>query len=148
MAVKNAVYQVDNGSGFDEIHFRTKAAMVKCNNGKDLETNLSEIVSRGSNSQGTWTRFADGTQICRGSEFMGFTFNKPYGAAYYGVGYNKNFPVPFIERPEVFPLFQSAGGGFVNLASRDENGLGCFVYDMTQGYKEGHLSYIAIGRWK
>lgn len=28
MAQKNAVYQVDNGNGFDEIHFRTNEAMI------------------------------------------------------------------------------------------------------------------------
>lgn len=28
MAQKNAVYQVDNGSGFDEIHFRTNESMI------------------------------------------------------------------------------------------------------------------------
>lgn len=28
MAQKNAVYQVDNGSGFDEIHFRTNENMI------------------------------------------------------------------------------------------------------------------------
>ena len=28
MAQKNAVYQVDNGSGFDEIHFRTNEDMI------------------------------------------------------------------------------------------------------------------------
>ena len=28
MAQKNAVYQVDNGSGFDEVHFRTNENMI------------------------------------------------------------------------------------------------------------------------
>lgn len=37
MAVKNAIYQVDNGSGFDEIHFKTKAKMVFLPDGRTLE---------------------------------------------------------------------------------------------------------------
>lgn len=37
MAIKDAVYQVDNGSGFDEIHFRTKAKQVLMANGINLE---------------------------------------------------------------------------------------------------------------
>lgn len=39
MAVKNAVYKVDNGNGeFDEIHLKTKAAQVFMDNGVDLES--------------------------------------------------------------------------------------------------------------
>lgn len=38
MAVKDAVYQVDNGNGFDEIHFKTKAAQVFMESGIDLES--------------------------------------------------------------------------------------------------------------
>lgn len=37
MAVKDAVYQVDNGNGFDEIHFKTKAKQVLMANGINLE---------------------------------------------------------------------------------------------------------------
>lgn len=43
MTVKNAVYQVDNGSGFDEIHFKTKAAQVECNDGRTVEDKLKSI---------------------------------------------------------------------------------------------------------
>lgn len=42
MAIKDAIYQVDNGSGFDEIHFKTKAKQVICQNGKTAEQVLSE----------------------------------------------------------------------------------------------------------
>ncbi|WP_268871539.1 hypothetical protein [Clostridium culturomicium] len=43
MAVKNAIYQVDNGSGFDEIHFKTKAAQVMMANGKIAEVEIADI---------------------------------------------------------------------------------------------------------
>lgn len=46
MAVKNAIYQVDNGSGFDEIHFKTKASQVVCNDGKTVEVSLAEKVNK------------------------------------------------------------------------------------------------------
>ena len=41
MAVKNAVYKVDNGAGgFDEIMFKTKAEQVVLKNGQTLEEKL------------------------------------------------------------------------------------------------------------
>lgn len=43
--IKNAVYKVDNGTDFDEIHFKTKAAQVICSNGKTAEAQLAEIVN-------------------------------------------------------------------------------------------------------
>lgn len=43
MTIKNAIYQVDNGSEFDEIHFKTNADQVFCKDGKTTEYHLSEI---------------------------------------------------------------------------------------------------------
>lgn len=42
--IKNAVYKVDNGTDFDEIHFKTKAAQVFCEDGKTVEEQLVEKV--------------------------------------------------------------------------------------------------------
>lgn len=45
MAVKNAVYKVDNGAGaFDEIMFKTLAQMVSINGGGNLQEWLNSIV--------------------------------------------------------------------------------------------------------
>lgn len=46
MAVKNAIYQVDNGSGFDEIHFKTKAAQVICEDGLTSEDKLGILSEK------------------------------------------------------------------------------------------------------
>lgn len=44
--IKNAVYKVDNGTDFDEIHFKTKAEQVICSNGKTAEAQLAEKVNK------------------------------------------------------------------------------------------------------
>ncbi len=49
--IKNAVYKVDNGTDFDEIHFKTKAAQVFCNDGKTVEVQLAEINTNVSSLQ-------------------------------------------------------------------------------------------------
>ncbi|WP_346877555.1 MULTISPECIES: hypothetical protein [unclassified Clostridium] len=41
--IKNAIYKIDNGTDFDEIHFKTKAAQVFCNDGKTVESQLAEL---------------------------------------------------------------------------------------------------------
>lgn len=46
MAIKNAIYQVDNGNGFDEIHFKTKAEQVYCKDGKTVEVSLGEKAGK------------------------------------------------------------------------------------------------------
>lgn len=44
--VKNATYKVHNGTDFDEIHFKTKAAQVFCEDGKTVESQLAEKVNK------------------------------------------------------------------------------------------------------
>lgn len=43
--IKNAVYKVDNGVDFDEIHFKTKASQVFCNDGKTVESQLADMMN-------------------------------------------------------------------------------------------------------
>lgn len=43
MAIKNGIYQVDNGVDFDEINFRTIAEQVICKDGKTVDASLAEI---------------------------------------------------------------------------------------------------------
>lgn len=51
MAIKNAIYQVDNGSGFDEIHFKTKADQVACKNGESAEVALGKKMNNTKGSE-------------------------------------------------------------------------------------------------
>ena len=54
MAQKEAIYQVDNGTGFDEIFFKTIAKMVQLSNGKSLQ----DFFDNGGEIGGT-----DGTKL-------------------------------------------------------------------------------------
>lgn len=53
-AIKNAVYKVDNGTDFDEIHFKTKASQVICDNGKTAEAQLAEMMNEGLINSSGW----------------------------------------------------------------------------------------------
>jgi len=96
----------------------------------------SPIVSSGSNANGYWVRFADGTQIC-----MGF---------YTADDYNYHtFPYPFVNTNYVVVK------GFVDTTSTSQTPIRMFTsnnrsttqfetYDVTRA----PVQYIAIGRWK
>ena len=43
MAIKKAIYQVDNGTDFDEIHFKTSAEQVYMPNGSDVKTSILSL---------------------------------------------------------------------------------------------------------
>ena len=100
------------------------------------QVNSSPIVSSGSNANGYWVRFADGTQIC-----MGF---------YTADNYNYHtFPYPFVDTNYVVVK------GFVDTTSTSQTPIRMFTsnnrsttqfeaYDVTRA----PVQYIAIGRWK
>lgn len=50
---KNAIYQVDNGTGFDEIYFKTIAAQVICADARSAEVNLNEKAKTTDLTNGT-----------------------------------------------------------------------------------------------
>ena len=50
MAIKKAIYQVDNGTDFDEIHFKTSAEQVYLASGANVNTAILNLQSElGSN---------------------------------------------------------------------------------------------------
>lgn len=45
MAIKKAIYQVDNGTDFDEIHFKTSAEQVLMPDGSDVKTSILNNIN-------------------------------------------------------------------------------------------------------
>lgn len=43
MAIKNAIYQVDNGTDFDEIHFKTNSKNVYMTSGLTVEDSIISL---------------------------------------------------------------------------------------------------------
>ncbi|GEM_PF-2535723 len=80
--IKNAVYKVDNGTDFDEIHFKTKASQVFCNDGKTVESQLAEMINEANKTQnGWWKDKKTGLIIqwgnCRGTSAVTFPITFP-----------------------------------------------------------------------
>ena len=92
MAVKNAIYQVDNGSGFDEIHFKTKAAQVMMANGKTAEVEIADILNKLTTADlsNKWWKDAKTGLIIQ----IGHAYFQP-SEVYVGREYYVRFPIKF-----------------------------------------------------
>lgn len=144
MAVKDAVYQVDNGNGFDELHFRTKARQVLMESGQNVEEFLSAlIIESGKNVNGYYTKYSDGTMIC----YRDFGFNL-------AVTTNQNVAMPAVYLTNPVIDFSALGTGVV--ATRDAirdiitmtstNAWSLQINKASSGVL--NVVLIAIGRWK
>lgn len=100
------------------------------------------VVGSGSNSNGRWTRFADGTQICYGNqEFPG---NGWVGKAW-------QYPLAFVGLPIVTASGIGNNDGF-GASPILEAGLTSVIFRAATGSAENkqwaNFGCIAIGRWK
>jgi len=108
-------------------------------------TPTGSIIERGSNSNGEYTKLADGTMICwRTAISVAATANVTAVAAY-------NFPAVFSSKPSMtttmeFPL-SNDNVNITRLSSVATSGSGGYTQlkvDVTQSYM---ISYVSIGRW-
>lgn len=114
-------------------------------------TPTGAVVEKGSNSNGYYVRFADGTQICwQEVTYTTVAINAAYGSLYLG-GSTWTFPASFSSAPAVacgqYKWGTSASWGGVNTISSSDAVLR--VYDI-QSRASGTSTYVAMiatGRW-
>lgn len=95
------------------------------------------IIERGSNANGEFTRFADGTQICTAMS-VGYTANTvKFGS----------FPIAFASNPSVSASVYPAAG-YDSTWSIWVNDPGGWVFASTLTASSNRIIITAIGRWK
>ena len=118
----------------------------------DNSVAISNIIESGSNSNGSWIKYSDGTMICYQSFTCNVNYSTKYGSGYYAeiTDEIKSFPVSFIETPKVSIGLATNYG--IGCALRDTNTEKCatniFVYTFASRTDTITLNIIAIGRWK
>ena len=118
----------------------------------DNSVAISNIIESGSNSNGSWIKYSDGTMICYQSFTCNVNYSTKYGSGYYAeiTDEIKSFPVSFIETPKVSIGLTTNYG--IGCALRDTNTEKCatniFVYTFASRTDTITLNIIAIGRWK
>jgi hypothetical protein len=110
------------------------------------------IIERGSNGNGRYVRFADGTQICWGVSTGRVTATTQAGSAGYhtGVG-NFTYPAAFAgDLPAYLPFTVSPqsyyGACFYDQAGSLTQAPNTYVWSPSNSFS-AQASYIAIGRW-
>ncbi|MCT4605844.1 MAG: hypothetical protein N4A64_07025 [Marinisporobacter sp.] len=122
------------------------------------ESTKKHITESGSNSNGEYIRFDDGTQICWNTLSLGYESNEYLDSTW-------NFPASFIAIGNVFFLLSSNSADVNITPSRDMIGLsGCSykstgvaqfsmrringMTDFQDGDSISNCNVFAIGRWK
>lgn len=113
-----------------------------------------DIIESGSNANGYYIKFADGTLICRGSGGGFVTTNLPAGGVFRSDSETRVFPVQFWDlATSLIPVNSPIdGGGGIAWAIAAGNSLSVsqvslFLAGATND-TTGRMSYTAIGRWK
>ncbi|MHC8386753.1 phage tail protein [Pseudomonas sp. MDT2-39-1] len=111
------------------------------------------IVESGSNTNGTYTKFADGTMICKHDLYVtgAWAINAAIGPLFYnstplGLSYPINFSTP----PIVQMTLSTSGGAqwlFVGSAATTSSTPSYHTISAVSTTAAVRLSYIAIGRW-
>ena len=122
----------------------------------DYTPNKAFGIESGSNSNGSWIKFEDGTLIQYVTKNIPFTFTS-YNK--WGVMWESDltdlgkFPIDFVDTPDTINItnYSSSGGFIESLQNTTNSQIGkmyiCRPSD-TNGVFNYYLSIIAIGRWK
>lgn len=117
------------------------------------------IIESGSNSNGSWIKYGDGTMIVHReiTTLSGYTNNYPIGSLYYSFYYlsGQQWPVAFISPPScslnadenslpTVECFHIYGIGTTTYVCE----FGCLMASIRNPLSLGGISIIAIGRWK
>lgn len=111
------------------------------------------VVESGSNTNGSYIKYADGTMICWG--YFGQTFTEgQWGSLWeYSLVSTVNFPAEFVGNISINAnLVQGQDGGTGAISKINYNNSGIFAMNVIRptqySSKLFYVSYIAIGKWK
>ena len=130
----------------------TGQVLIK-NSSTDNDTKWGNIVESGSNENGTYVKFTDGTMICRATKrITGVTTAVPSGGNI-PVSANQSgltFPATFIEKPEISMSAgrHSAWIGYGWTPSTTATADFVVYTDVPVSDFYIDIQYVAVGKWK
>lgn len=106
------------------------------------------LVQTGSNANGAYVRFADGTQFCWQNTTKSFAINTAYGSVYYGAT-TLTFPIAFTAAPAVTCNGQRSGQfGTASASSITATDFSLRIIDwVSRSSGSNEVGFIAAGRW-
>ena len=112
------------------------------------------MVESGSNSDGEWTRWADGTLIMGKQIILSVTYGNGIedGGTYFSGEVSFNFPSANVGTMKGSGSHSKASNGFLlNCIAQDTREWKTFIYraqNFTTGRFDAPIELVAIGRWK
>lgn len=151
-AIDNSIQSINTNIGnLDNLTTFNKDSLVNA---------INNITETGSNDNGSWIKYADGTMICMCTKGYTITTPNKLGSSplFYGYRSLTDFPQSFIERPYITYTLFSSGDVFCiqpyslgsGQAVSNSNAGGVYPIggsSNSQGLSI-NISYIAIGKWK
>ena len=116
-------------------------------------TAAQTAITTGSNANGTWIRFPDGTQICTKIITISMKIETADGSMYYGTRTSLgDFAMPFTEAPVESLLLTTGPSAFLDVA-RDITATSAGSVNLYKSLKmptvgDYPIHVIAIGKWK
>lgn len=107
------------------------------------------VVESGSNANGHYIKFADGTMICRGSPTLSsLAITTASGAVYTGTA-TYTLPAEFYAVPAVVVTFDGGNYVWTSVNPATTTTIAIIAYSsISQTTSTGVFHYIAVGRWK
>lgn len=119
----------------------------------DLQTLENTLIESGSNNNGDWLKFKDGTMISwHGSNTKEIPINTAWGSLFYSDYIDWDYPQAFISSPRVFVEFNKfEGDAWVMRGGNPKvktNSGQFYLIRPTSDTVKGNLDFMAIGKWK
>lgn len=119
-----------------------------------IQANFTAIgeTQKGTNANGTYIKFSDGTMICYGRvSISSLAITAPWGASYLSPGIHVIFPATFVDTPPaISPNMENTTGDVAtwhNVLATTSSFDGYFGSALSRTFP-CVLSWMAIGRWK
>ena len=109
---------------------------------------VNSVVDSGSNANGNYVKYLDGTMICYGMYSSTLSITSQFEGVYYANTGTITFPVEFYDKPVVFTQVNIAGGGFTYYGYNKTNFSGFIWKIQSKSNASVEMNWTAIGRWK
>lgn len=123
----------------------------------NLENKINGIIESGSNENGSYIKYADGTMICYKTVVGTIDISTAWGNLYTSEALNLGlWPVSFISRPSIMintqnqtgTQFMLGGSTVASVGSASDAGSTSLIRPSTRTGVAYQLDVIGIGRWK
>lgn len=113
---------------------------------------INNIIESGSNANGNWIKYSDGTMFCwRRITFTSISFNTAWGSVYESASQSfGDTPQTFISTPAIFTSADSAAyAGVEGIHNASTTSYGeAQLFRPVNGSATVALNILAIGKWK